>query len=501
MTSFYQPHAREPMFLAATRVSLWALDGQDAAVSLASIFGSLLAIFAAYLLGAALVSPLAGLAAALLMAIEYENITWAVDGWRDDLFAGTCVLSAWALLRFMDKPSFRTALLVGFTAGAACLTRITALSFVIPGLFYAALAGRERYRERLTHAAVALIVLVALVAPYLINCAIATGDPFFSVNEHTTYYRFAEGMPSSARMSAATYVRQKFVSHPVATIDTGVTGLFVRPFQTKWFGFDPWSWIIGAVLWPAALIGMTIWIFSVRGRLMLVIVVASMIPYAVTWNLGSGSQWRFTMHAYPFYLVAALQAVVSLFSPAWRAAPRTVIRRTVSVGALSAAVAAIYLSLPWFVALEATGKGEAVTIATGERDRVFYRSGWSPPRTDGNVTARVSEQAQTAVHFPLARQRAYEVILRLDPVQPDAQQRLTVLFNTQLIGTLRLGWDPQRVGSYRLSLPAGWVRRGENESRIVPDPVVPAASAGPRFAWIDPARKVGVRFWYLRVLD
>jgi len=142
-----------------------------------------------------------------------------------------------------------------------------------------------------------------------------------------------------------------------------------------------------------------------------------------------------------------------------------------------------------------------VTIATGERDRVFYRSGWSPPRTDGNVTARVSEQAQTAVHFPLARQRAYEVILRLDPVQPDAQQRLTVLFNTQLIGTLRLGWDPQRVGSYRLSLPAGWVRRGENEIRIVPDPVVPAASAGPRFAWIDPARKVGVRFWYLRVLD
>ena len=103
MTSFYQPHVREPMFLAATRVSLWALDGQDAAVSLASAAGSLLAIFATYLLGAAVVSRGAGLAAAALMAIEYENITWAVDGWRDDFFTGTCVLALWALVRLLDR--------------------------------------------------------------------------------------------------------------------------------------------------------------------------------------------------------------------------------------------------------------------------------------------------------------------------------------------------------------------------------------------------------------
>ena len=149
MTSFYQPHVREPMFLATTRASLWALGGQDAAVSLASIAGSLLAIVATYLLGASMINPAGGLAAAALMAIEYENITWAVDGWRDDLFTGTSVLAIWALVRFLQRASFRTALLVGFTSGIACLTRITALSFVLPGLLYVALAVRDGWRPRL----------------------------------------------------------------------------------------------------------------------------------------------------------------------------------------------------------------------------------------------------------------------------------------------------------------------------------------------------------------
>ena len=35
----------------------------------------------------------------------------------------------------------------------------------------------------------------AVVAPYLISCAIATGDPLFAINYHTVYYRFAEQRP------------------------------------------------------------------------------------------------------------------------------------------------------------------------------------------------------------------------------------------------------------------------------------------------------------------
>jgi hypothetical protein len=34
----------------------------------------------------------------------------------------------------------------------------------------------------------------------------------------------------------------------------------------------------------------------------------------------------------------------------------------------------------------------------------------------------------------------------------------------------------------------------------LPDTTVTAESAGPRFAWLDPADRIGVRLWYLRVL-
>ena len=175
------------------------------------------------------------------MAIEYNSITWGVDGWRDDTFTAAFLLSAWALVRFRERASFGSALLVGFTAGAACLTRITALSFILPALLWIAVAGSKGRRARLTHAATALLIMTVLVAPFLISCAIATGDPFFSINYHTGYYRFGEGLPIEQPMSAAEYVRQKFARHPVGALDVAVNGLFVRPFTTKWEPFDIWA--------------------------------------------------------------------------------------------------------------------------------------------------------------------------------------------------------------------------------------------------------------------
>ena len=139
MQGFYQGHVREPVFLALTRVFLWLLSNQDIAVSFASLAGSALAIFGTYLLGARLLSPAAGLLAALVMAIERENITWAPDGWRDDTFTAAVVFAAWALLRFRGNRSIGNAVLVGVTGAVACLTRITAVSFILPGILVVAM--------------------------------------------------------------------------------------------------------------------------------------------------------------------------------------------------------------------------------------------------------------------------------------------------------------------------------------------------------------------------
>jgi len=502
MTSFYQPHVREPMFLATTRLGLWAVGGQDEGVSLASTAGSLLAILATYLLGAALISPIGGLVAAALMAIDYNSITWAVDGWRDDTFTAAFVLAAWALVRFRERTTFGNALLVGLTAGAACLTRITALSFILPALLWIAAAGGGERRGRLVYAATALVIVTALVAPFLISCAIATGDPFYSINYHTAYYRFGEGLPIEHPMSAAEYVRLKFTRHPIGVFDVAVNGLFVQPFTTKWEPFDIWVKGLGIVLSGAALAGLAMWPFSSRGRLMLVMVLGSLVPYAFTWNIAGGGEWRFTMHVLPILVVAAVYAVGGVCRAArTRPAMRPFALRAAAVTAIAATAIASYMALPWFTTKEAIANGEAVTIEAGDRGRVFYRRGWSATHAEGLVNVRVSRAAHTSVHVPLPKKRPYEVVLRLDPVAPDRQDRVTVLFNRQLLGRIRLSWDPQRVGSHRISLPVEWVKVGDNEITLVPEVTVNAGSAGPRFAWLDPADTIGVRLWYVRVLE
>ena len=510
MTSFYQPHVREPVFLAMTSVGLWALDDQDFGVSLASAVGSTAAIFATYLVGAAVLSPLAGLLAALLTATELEMVTWGVDGWRDDTFTATILFSVWALLRLRARPSIGNALLAGGLCALSCLTRITAITFIVPAFIWLIIDGAAASRrDRARAVGIAAVALVVLVAPYLISCAIATGDPLIAINYHTGYYRFAENRPIDQPMSAAEYLRGKFADRPIRALDTALNGLLLQPFVTKWHGFEEWMRGLGPGLRLIAVTGLAALPFFARGRLLLVALLGSLLPYVMTWNVGGGGAWRFTMHAYPFFFVAAGVAVVGtgrallavtrdhrLLRPAalkpylWR----------LGIGSAAAGLGmAWYLGLPWYVTREAIAHGESTSIETGGRDRIFYRSGWSAPHVE-NITVRVSRSERAVVRLPLPMRRAYELVLRIDPVTPTSPEDVDVLFNRHLVGRLRLAWNPERVGSYRLRLREDIVTAGSNELIVVPSSVVPAGSAGPRFSWLDPAERIGVRLWYVRVL-
>jgi 4-amino-4-deoxy-L-arabinose transferase-like glycosyltransferase len=510
MTTFYQPHVREPVFLAMTHGALWALDGQDAGVSLASAVGSMLAVFATYLVGAALMSPIAGLLGALFMAIEFEAIAWAPEGWRDDTFTAMVLFVAWALLKLRAHPTFANAILAGVLIGVACLTRLTAFTFIIPALIWLALDGpTAQLKVRLQRVGLATFIGAAIVAPYLISCAIATGDALLAINYHTAFYRFAEGQSIDQAMTAAQYISAKFAAHPVRTLDIAFNGLFVQPFIAKWQGFDFWLPAAGRVLQWLALAGLATWPFTAAGRLSLVVLLSSLMPYVFTWNLRGGSEWRFTMHAYPFYLVAAATAIVggvhvvrTLVRDRHLLERSTAIRvglRVAAVTVVAVCGVALYFALPWYVIREAIGRNESTSVETGERDRIFYRSGWSPPHDDG-VTVRVSQNERAVVRIPLPVKRDYDIVLRIDPVDPGTQDGASVLFNRHMLGHLRLAWNPDRFGTYRLHVPERMVRAGSNEVIIIPDELVPASSAGPRFAWLDPAERLGVRLWYVRVL-
>jgi hypothetical protein len=520
MKSFYQPHVREPVFLAMVHAGLWALDDQDAGVSLASAVGSMLAIFATYLVGAALLSPATGLLAALLMATELEMVTWGVDGWRDDTFTATILFSVWTLLRLRARPTLGTALVAGAVCGISCLTRITAITFVVPALLWlvveparsSALATASAFgarRERARMVAIAAAMLTIVVAPYLVSCAIATGDPFLAINYHTSYYRFAEAQPIDTPMSAAEYLRGKFADRPVRTLDTGLNGLFVQPFITKWHGFNEWMPGFGSLVRAISVVGLAALPFFAAGRLVLVALLGSLLPYIFTWNVGGGGAWRFTMHAYPFFFIAvgvalvggfrALRAVARDPALVTRATLLPLVWRAAAIAAVALLGTAWYLGLPWYVTREAIAHGESTSIETGDRDRIFYRSGWSAPHLE-NITVRVSRDQRGVVRLPLPQRRAYDIVLRIYPVTPTAPEQVDVLFNRHLVGRLRLSWNPERVGSYRLTLREDIVTAGSNELILVPTSVMPAASAGPRFAWLNPAERIGIRLWYVRVL-
>jgi hypothetical protein len=161
---------------------------------------------------------------------------------------------------------------------------------------------------------------------------------------------------------------------------------------------------------------------------------------------------------------------------------------------------AAYVVLPWFVVREAAARRQDVSVESGWRDVMFLRGAWSPARREGAVSARVSTGERAIVRLPLPERRAYDLVLRLDPVAPDRQQRLTVLFNGQLVAALPFGWDPQRMGSYRLRIPEHVVHPGGNELILVPDVLVTAGSAGPRYGWLGPATRIGVRLWQVRIM-
>ena len=505
MRSFYQAHVREPVFLAITRGWLWLLDNRDVGISFASASMSTLAIGATFLLGRAACSPGVGLLAALALAIDYDAVSWAPEGWRDDTFTVFVILGAWALVRLRERPTTVRAIIAGAVGTAACLTRITSLSWLVPGLAMLCVPlGDPGWRPRARASAIAAVVTAVLLCPYLVNCARVFGDPLIAIDVHTGYYRAGEGVPVDRPMSAGAYLAGKLRRQPVGQFDTAITGIFVLPLRNKFGGFGFWLPHLAEVLRALAAIGLVVWLASPTGRLLLVVCLTSLVPYAFTWNIADGQAWRFTMHVYPLYLVAGFGVVFQLWQgvvSAGRADWRPLLREAILVAAAAAVILLAgrgYRELPYYVARETIAGGSETTISAGDRDEAFFSRGWSPTVTEGNVTSRLVLGDRGRLDLPLPAGRAYRLRIRLDPVRPDAPRAITVLVGGRVAGRFGLTFDPQRVGSYEVEVPPD-VARGATTMQIVADGTVPAESCGPRCAALPPAARVSLRVWYVRI--
>lgn len=537
MESFYAAHIREPLFVFSTKASIWLLGGQEVGVSYASAFYSVLLVWATYLLGAHAFSRWVGLAAALAVAIERQFVSWGVDGWRDDAFSFFVVLTAWAVLRLRHRPNRRNALLAGAVAAGACLTRITALSFVVPAFGWALLPLAEGDRPGLDFSGIsdlvpwakgrgavvlaAVLVGTALVSPYLINCWIVYGDPLWSINHATRFYRGREGLESESYVSAGEYLGRMARDAPVEFTDTVVNGLTTYPFNNKWSGFRPWSRSLARALPVLSLLGLALFLWSWPGRFLLLVGSTSLLPYAFTWRITGGAAWRFTMHVYPLLLIAAFWAV----HEAWRfgklmlresQAPGTFargpfFRRTAATLALTGGLALLLRELPHLRLRENLEQGAPAHIRAGEGDDRYFVDGWHPPVAGRNVTARWTDGDRGTLTLPMLAGRDHRLILRLSPVPAGplaaadgapsgdtASQVVTVSLNGVTVAEFDLEWDPSRVGSYEVEVPGEIVRdsnrltlQGSRVARTPPNPAVPLVPAD---------RRVGFMVWYVNVV-
>ena len=507
MRGFYDAHVREPVFVAATKAGLTAARQQDIGISLASAFFSSLTVPATYVMGARAFSPGVGLLAALLLAVEPRVIGLSAEGWRDDTFTLTVVLCACALLWLLRRPTPSRAAASGLAGAAACLTRLTSLSFLLPAQAWVAVERGPDRRQRLKAAGIALVITAALIAPYLVNCAVAFGDPFFAVNYHTAFYQYRDARRAAEPANVARFLFSS--GHPYRTLERGYIGMTSYPFANKWTGFDGWSPLLGPVLAASALGGLAMWLFSAPGRLLLVILFSSLVPFAFTWDVPGGSEWRFTLHAYPFYLVAAATFLARLPALAWSLRPQGMPwnRRGIVVPGLAAAAAVIVAG--WWLAIglrylrfrEDVLTGGPARLEAGPRDRLFMREGWYAPTALGNVKVRFSRGRLGVLDLPLTAGRNYVLTLRLDPFQFDGAppQTVRVVLDGSNIAELPLQWDESRIGSYTVTLPAWRVREGRNRLELQAAYSTRAASVGGGVQEVTDDQDVAFLFWYLRV--
>ena len=325
MTSFYGAHVREPVFVASTKLWLMLVEDQNVAVSFASAMFSTLAVWATYLLGSYAYSRWAGLAAAFVLAIERDAIGWAAEGWRDDAMMFVFVMSCYALLRCVRAPTVVNAIVAGVIAGIACLTRITALSFLLPGIVYLAwvawlhrretpstspsVSARASASARWRTAAIVLGVMSVVVAPYMINCAIVFGDPLYAINYHTTFYRARSNQAFDQPMTVGAYLGSQLMRDPLGVLWVFIQGVTTVPFTAKWIGLEFWVTSLGRVLSWLSVAGLLLFVLDRTGRFLLMMLILSLVPYAFTWHIAGGGEWRFTLLAYPIYLIASALAI------------------------------------------------------------------------------------------------------------------------------------------------------------------------------------------------
>ncbi len=446
---FYDAHVREPAFLAAARLGLHLSGGREIGLNFASaLFGTVL-VGASLLLGARVASPWVGVGAAARLAIERRAVRLSVEGWRDDTHAAFAILAAWALLGLLRGASRRQALLAGGLCAAACLTRLTSVVFLLPAWAFIALWGQGGRQQRLRALGLCAGVTLVLLAPYLVNCAVAFGDPFYAVNYHASDFSRRAGLPHGGPTGVAAFLAS--LQGPYERLDTLWLGLTSVPFASKWTGFRNWSpWLGPGLAWTAVL-GLSSWTLRTEGRFLLVLLGGLLLPYAMLWEIPGGGNWRYTLPVYPFYLIAACAACGRLTALTARGCFLSLGREAFQIAGVAAAGLLLANLLQYARVEEGARRRRGARIEVGPRDGLILVDGWSWPQREGNIRLRHTQRQAGLITLPLPGGTDLALRLRLYVRGPSG--RVSIHLDGAPLASFAAPEGAQ-IGNYLLALPS-----------------------------------------------
>ena len=154
------------LWLEAASAKLFGYSGFT--ILLPEALAGVLAVWVLYLLAARYFGRVAGVVAALALAVSPVSVSINRDNNPDALLALLLVLAAYVGARAVESGRLRTLLLTAVLVGLAFNTKMLAATIVVPGLALAYLAfAPPRLRRRLAHLALAGVVLAAVSGAWI----------------------------------------------------------------------------------------------------------------------------------------------------------------------------------------------------------------------------------------------------------------------------------------------------------------------------------------------
>ena len=221
MKHFYWHSYREPLHPALIRMATWLVGPTEWAPRLVSFVFSNVLVAVVALVAWRLYGRWPALVAALVIAISPDYLLLSTEGIRLEFYSVLLLIFIGLLAgrpgrgrappatavdtgkeerpevegrggspgRFPALP----VILAGVVGGLLCLTRMTSVAFVFPGLVLGALARqRDRRSNPWPAALVGVVLVVLMVAPYLYVCHRYLGDSLIWINRHATWWHHRE---------------------------------------------------------------------------------------------------------------------------------------------------------------------------------------------------------------------------------------------------------------------------------------------------------------------